>query len=389
MKVVLYGVGLEAEKFWARMHYHYDIIYCLDRKQQKTFHGIPVYNVEDKKEELKKVQIIVTPVGLAYFEIKQKLENMGLQEFKNFISARLFGRKLVSIYGNCHMNSLKEYLINNVFFSEKYITIFHYIGEKNAPQKEELEYCSVFITQDIRKENEFGMPSANELCKFLKKGKSIVVPNLYGYNLFFPQCYFPEDGQVEKHFGIEALDIRQKDELTKQNIRVTVNSIGKRDWFIDKMFCEGASLSDIENAILYEDVFDEKNILNNFRDEIMKLKKREKKCDLKISDYIEDEYKRIQLFYEPFHPSEELIIEMGRRILKLLEIPIDETIQIKRSMDAMEMPIYGEVYKTLGLVFERRKFMRRNCSSTLGNKPETLREYIDNYIKWVWGKDIK
>ncbi len=315
------------------------------------------------------------------------LENYGLCEFINFIDSELIGRKLVAVYGNCHMKLLSEYLMNNCFFSAKYVIRYHYIGEKDAPLKNELEKCSIFIAQDIRESNDFGMPSAEVLGKQCSDiAKNIIVPNLYGCNLFFPQCYFPKDGIEEKHLGAESFDIRDRDEISRQRIRVTVNSIGKRDSVIDEMIRNGASLTEIQHAILNRDVFDKKMIIENFNSELKKLKQRENFCNIKISDYIEKRYREEQLFYEPFHPCENIISEKGRRILKLINIPVDEAIPIRKEMSAMEMPIYECVRKTLGFRYKRNEYMRRYSNSTLGNKPETLEEYIENYVKWVWNR---
>lgn len=381
--IILYGIGLEGEKFWVKYHEKYNILYCLDRKQQNSFHGIPVFGIEQKREELKNHKIVVTPVGTAYLEIKRQLEKCELKQFDNFISSKLIEKKLVTIYGNCHMYSLAEYLTNNCYFTKKYFPIYHYIGDEDIPSVEELKYCSIFITQDIRENNEFGMPSAQELCN-LSEGQKITLPNLYGCNLFFPQCYNPNDGILNKHLEADAIHILDKDEAGRRKTEFMVNTLGRRDRFIDTQYCQGRSLDEIENGIENEMVFDKYKIIENFENEISKLKQRERYCDIQISDFIIKEFKNCQLFYDPAHPTERVIIEKGRRILKLMNIPIDETVPIRRSMGTMEVPIYGCVRQALGLKFPKDCFLRRNHSATLCGEPENLREYIDNYIKWVW-----
>ncbi len=63
-KIVLYGIGLEGEKFFWKWKNKYDIVYCLDKKKQNSFHGLSVYSLEEKKAELKEHMIIVTPGGV-------------------------------------------------------------------------------------------------------------------------------------------------------------------------------------------------------------------------------------------------------------------------------------------------------------------------------------
>ena len=67
----------------------------------------------------------------------------------------------------------------------------------------------------------------------------------------------------------------------------------------------------------------------------------------------------------------------------MLSIPIEEEIVLSRTLDAMEMPVYGCVKRALDLHFDQR-ILRRQCSSTLLNCSETLGDYIHNYIVWVW-----
>ena len=63
-----------------------------------------------------------------------------------------------------------------------------------------------------------------------------------------------------------------------------------------------------------------------------------------------------------------------------------EKIDFDNGLGADELPIYGCVKRALGLQFEQ-KILRKNSQWTLGNQPETLSEYIENYIRWVWGGD--
>lgn len=125
-----------------------------------------------------------------------------------------------------------------------------------------------------------------------------------------------------------------------------------------------------------------------FEEEMQKLIEREKYCDISISDYIADNFQSKQLFYEPNHPTNELIMEKGRRILKLLNIEIDESVPIARALDGSELFIYGCVKKALGMTFEQ-KYVRKTEYQmyTLRGRPMDLEEYVENYIKWACEKE--
>lgn len=384
--IILYGTGLDGEKFFYRSKGHYKIVYCIDqRKRNAAFHGIPVFHLEEKVQELKNHLVVVAATDNTWKEIRKILINKGLQEFSDFINAKMIGKKIAVVYGNCHMRALCEYLQSNYFFQKDYYISYHYIGEYECPDSAELTVCDVLISQDIQKNNEFHMPGADTLCRQLgKKARKIIVPNLYGCNLFFPQCYFPADDQLHRHLGVDAIDSDTYDTIKAQGVRVIVESIGKRDCYIDESYKKGYSVEDIRKHITDDIIWDEEEIRQNFSHQMMKFKEREKKCDIIISDYIERFYQQMQLFYEPFHPTETVIAEKGRKILELLRIPQDEEIPLRRFMGAMEMPVYGCVKKALGLQFEQ-KILRRGCSTTLNSQPESLEEYIEDYLVWVWG----
>lgn len=384
--IVLYGTGLEGEKFFSRLKNGDEVKYCIDRRKRNAgFHGRQVFRLEEKEQELKNYLIVVAAAVNAWQEIRTILIKKGLKEYSDFIHADAFGKKIAVIYGNCHMQGLCEYLQLNYFFKKEYFISFHYIGEYECPDSEELEACDVLISQDIQKDNGFHMPDADALSRQLCSGaKKIILPNLYGCNFFFPQCYISLDNQVHRHLEKDAIDSSEYEKIKAQRVKVAVESIGRRDCYIDECYQKGYSVEEIKNCILNNNVWNVEEIRRNFADQLQKLKKREKQCNIVISDYIEKSYQQKQLFYEPFHPTEDVIAEKGRRVLKQLGISQDEEMPMSRSMGAMEMPVYGCVKEALGLQYEQ-KILRRACSATLNNRPESLEEYIENYLIWVWG----
>lgn len=53
MKIAIYGVGLEGEKFYCRYKKVYEITFAIDKNCNRTFHGIPVYSIEQLESFLK------------------------------------------------------------------------------------------------------------------------------------------------------------------------------------------------------------------------------------------------------------------------------------------------------------------------------------------------
>lgn len=60
-KIVLYGIGLEGEKFYWRWKDEYEIVFCIDKFPKKSFHGVPVYDIckEGITEKIRDYFIVV------------------------------------------------------------------------------------------------------------------------------------------------------------------------------------------------------------------------------------------------------------------------------------------------------------------------------------------
>lgn len=203
-KIILYGAGLEGEKFYWKYKNKYDIVCAVDKIHDRKFHGIPVYSFEKLKEMKLDFFIVVAAIGVTYKAIKQGLEEWGRKEFADFVWANDFEKKLCVLYGNCHMIILEEYLLNNPYFFSQY-TIKRYFIHRDPytctlPTKEEMSSCDLLISQDVREGNSNSVPAMQEVRSWVKEDcKCIVIPNLFGFNIYFPQSIASIDKR--KHIG--------------------------------------------------------------------------------------------------------------------------------------------------------------------------------------------
>ncbi len=393
-KIILYGTGLEGEKFYCKYSCDFHIVYCLDQRRRQKFHNKEVFRLEEKIEEINKYHIMIAAGFPAYKEIRKHLIDIGLKEYRDFTHTYAIGKKIAFIYGNCHMGALSVYLNLNYEFYKQYYLKLYSITEDGSPTQDELEYCDLLITQDIRKDNNLGKASCQELIAKHTVGTNIVVPNIYGCNMFFPQinyafCPFDNTSRIaymDRHLNSEAIDAESLNEPGKTSAQnFTQMTRGRGDAYIDTKFYEGASIEEIKKDILEKQIWTATEIQSNFDTELNKIKSREKDCDFIISDIIENYYQKRRLFFSPSHPTGFVTQIKGIRILEILGLE-SEKIDFDNGLGADELPIYGCVKRALGLQFEQ-KILRKNSQWTLGNQPETLSEYIENYIRWVWGGD--
>lgn len=122
--------------------------------------------------------------------------------------------------------------------------------------------------------------------------------------------------------------------------------------------------------------------MRNFREQIEKLKVREEKCSISISDFLLDNYKKEKLFFEPYHPTRIVLREKTKRILKKLNIEYVPHGKLIGADDSYEVFVYECVAQALGV--EWRDQLIRNCrvEYTLYNRSINLEEYINQYMLW-------
>lgn len=378
--VILYGAGVLAEKYYTKYRNEYNIEFIIDQKEI-SFHGIKVYKFEDIKMNLKNKKIIVTANESNYNAIKKLLESVGLIENKNFQWIYHYQKKKAVVYGNCHMGPIVDYLERQPEFATQYYIVYYRIGDSNGkefPSGVELSNCDLFITQNIRENNSRKVPGYKSLMKYINTyTKTIIVPNFYGINLFFPQLnQINKENIVNKH-------INNKNSISINNYEIIDALSCYSDTNIDELLNEGKSKEEIKKTIQDDLFYNHTMIKEKFNREILKIKEREQDCSFSVSEWIMDNYQDKLLFYEPHHPTNELLFQMAKLCMKLLKMEVIEELKPQGGMDAREVFIYNSVRKALGLKF-RQKYIRNNMRyGSLDDVPMDENRYIDYYIKWM------
>lgn len=382
-KIIIWGTGLEAEKFYYRYRDKYSIVGVIDSFKTGMFHEIPIYKIDEIKTKIEYDQIVIATTAYEN-QITRELEEKGFRYSTDYCYLNDLDKKLCIIYGNCHMAGIEEYLVKTPAFIRNY-TVKRFFVHDNAekeemyPTDELLAACDLLISQDIRDTNKVGAYGFDKLCsRVSSECRCVKVPNLYGMNIYFPQ--FNEESYK---YG----DILREHERTSVSNPVYNYSIkgilGHRDYMIESMFDENKSTREIKNRIECDDIYSKEELEENYKSEISRLKKREAGCDIIISDFIEAEYRRKKLFYDPFHPTEDLLIEKAKRILECLNIEDTERRRNIRAFDEFEAFVYGCVYKHLGLKFDNEYIKYESTGCSIGNVMMNLEDYIEQYRLWI------
>lgn len=276
-------------------------------------------------------------------------------------------RKILVCYGNCQIDNLVSLILTSEKLREIYLILYfppvQSVDEeecKNGFPDTVIREIDLFIYQDVSRENKFSARLASiELIEKLREDAiRICIPNVY-WTGYFPQfCANKYNPQL-------------------QGIRGGLFPYGDKN--IHRLWREHDA-DEIVFILSQEDFYSKEEVMANAELSLQELRNREAVCDIKISDFIEAEYKEHYLFYTTNHPTNYLLKELVIRIFDHLLMKISDIHEeIAEENDSREIAIYPSVKKYLGLRFKKETF----CWLTLiKNESLTFQDYVIDYIKY-------
>lgn len=246
-----------------------------------------------------------------YREIKIKLEMMGLNEVKDFLSSEAYGKKMVIINANCHVYPYAEYLLASKYFLEKYY-LYPLEAIQNRIVVEVPDYilrnCDVYIHQVISEHNPYSRKISDKYIYSLLKEDccKLIVPNFAG--------------GIEK-YGSFCFPQLKESNINHPRINYKLGVFPIKDMVIDECLHRGLGIDIILSCYKDENLISEETIKERFKEFLEVFKKAEEKWNIKISDYFDKTNKRILAVLG--HPGKAVLREIGKRILKALGIRED------------------------------------------------------------------
>lgn len=149
----------------------------------------------------------------------------------------------------------------------------------------------------------------------------------------------------------------------------------------------------MKKGLSYSEVFDKYMQLNikdlvdldKFHSEsLLNGKELEKKCDLKIFDFIEENFSKKRLLFTVNHPTPDLILYQVEQILLSVTgatIPESEKIRVRRNppLDFMQVPVHPQIIDHFEL-----EWISKDYKYKYGQKDfVTFEEYYWNYINFI------
>lgn len=249
---------------------------------------------------------------------------------------------LCLFYGNCQVVALQEIFEQMVDYNFIKIPPVHKLLQKDIEYIYEiLPNVDVLIIQNISDnyKNNKKLSTKSIILNTKKECKIIHIPNCY-FDFYYPNLMY-----------LDSYDV------------------SLQEFYHDKILLELYFTHDEHNDIIQKycdimkniDSYDEKYLLSKAYNSLCEMRKRENntKHDIKISDFIENNFRKKLLFYTINHPTKYLLDYICENICNILKIQYTE-----QNLDPMEskcVPIHCSLSKLVQFdIYEKKPILNNN-----------------------------
>ena len=337
-KCILFGTGSSAINFYKRFP-ALDIVQCFDNRINADFDGFEVTLPYAHKKSFNYLIIICSEYEV---EISEQLIDLGYKPFEDFINARWYdfiatvNRKIAFFYGTCHVNAIFNACKNISPFCDEYDCVHIRVNSifilDRIMALDLIENCDVLIYEQY-----FNNPVDKKDIRGLKIG----IPEIW-FMAYWPQLDKKRTSLLNVKFGAGTLMKRFGDSITNNF-----------DCFINKLIIDGNYTDEEIIKIIQEDNAINMQRITDVKEKCFRtMKVSDSLADIKVSEWIQDNYKRIRVFRESQHLGEDIIkvysVEIMKRIYGTDTKIIYDNLKIPY-YPTNEMPIYPCVKKALEL----------------------------------------
>lgn len=373
-EIAIWGTGKCARKFYLRYCHYFKVRFFIDNFPKKDKLDQIDILTPDQVMDGKKIKIVIAIED--YQEVCDQCKQMGMEFFDGYLPYKLINfnsldfiklcenletseietvfRKIIKnkpfsiLIGNCQISAVRQILLSSRQFRENYFILdippVHVITQNEMEIIEKYKFifteCSLCVTQYINFDNNFSQFFATENIRRLVNYHSrlIVIPVLY-FDLYFPQ----------------TIHQKQSNSLLSE---VGVLSFPYGDCILDEL-SKKYSIEDIVKIVCLKDFFPDKLLRWIYDTRLEEMQYRESLCDVKIYDYIIEHFRKEQLFYSKNHPSRNVFIEFGKRLLNRLGFSDAENVEQIRMpiLDGWQEIIYPSVASYYKLCFDKTMYL--------------------------------
>lgn len=347
-KVIVFGTGERGNYFYDKYRDQIDIVYATSNMDNKTIGALG--RIEWKKiVERDKYFIVVC--SAAENDIAYQLMLYGLIFGKDFITqnvmeALLDKKEIVLFVGQCELEIVNDILNRVSAFTCKYAGIcyreYDVLGIAERNPKLEISLMVNFIIS---------------LADYYIYPANLSKDRIEYYEMLFEKtaphcktCSVPLT-TFEAYWPQDAENYYEMSPFYKEDSCGMLPFGGRRDNNLEVAVRDGTTEERI-HQILKEDFYADDAVDKLFGKTIRKYKVLEKKSDIKISDFMEENYRKQRVFLDRGHACDFVLKEYTKRIIAYLDIGIDGRAIDEVDLEAYnqchsEQPIYVSVQKHL------------------------------------------
>ncbi len=365
-RIVIWGTGNTGHAFYQEYRDKISLSVCTSSEENpKPIAGMEVVEYRD----LDKNKDFIVICSIYYETIMRRLFADGWMPGRDYLRSDLFnaeyeaanGKKLIVTIGRCHIWRISSVLNCLSQFREKY-TIVHFDQPKVCMSENEFHYMEsaecmeMLANADILLRPATVMLKLNHDYEYLQnklpeKGRVIAISlPVFG-------SYWPQDTGKERQMAKWYVSPYGKN----------LKAFGEKDNVIEKLIESGKSKREIIDIISDADYFDREQVLQNHSQTMTRAYFWDRIADIKIADFIEENYQTIKLYCDRGHLHYNLLKEYVRRFLTALQeeecIEQCEKIDWEAFETGLSAPtdslIYPSTAKILGLGFVNENTLYR------------------------------
>lgn len=385
-RIILFGAGVVAEEFYEAHKDKLNISHCVSNIQKEWGEGAFMEGELDvrqyRPEDIEENDYIVVCGPIAFRSIELQLLADEWKIYENFIESNIAAaiyenKEIALLYGQCVLRDVYKCIIQVSAFTERYAVIFAMATTKQAKVNNRVvhyakELCDLYISSP----RFFDYGSIYYLTdEELPMGCPMYSVSNLSVLLYWPQIDPGRDEYNEWYIHPYT---------SKRDLDYGHSIYRRADLNINRMILEGMSDKEIIERVSSIDFYSDSRIRRHEKLALQMVDASENGYDVKIGDYIRDNYRSCKLYQNSFHPNKSIIWEYIRRLLLKLNITIEEVDMLEKESpehihQGGDVPIYPCVAKGLGLDFisEDTKY---EIITGSGLEYMTFRESVEHYI---------
>lgn len=301
--------------------------------------------------------------------------------------------KKVAILGTCQSKAIFNMLRTSEIFNKEFkVEVFLVTHEASEDDIENffsnLSGIDIIIHQPVSENYRDGIISTFKIMNEIKKVNKNIISILYPYiywDGYFPSCCYIKDSnnKLIQKFGIHY----HHKEIIKEIVR-KIKYEKEDDYYFN--YISNEDINKMKQNFKIEGI----NILESALESIKDLQHREKfpygygkEIDIKVTDYIIENYQNERLFFSMNHPCNNVLFHVIYKILEILEEnykissflifnEIKKNVK-KEELDSFSFPIEKKVEEILNLNFSSEVSL---INKKLYEYSELIEKYFNHYL---------